>query len=798
MTSAQADLPSSASARWPLAAGLLVVTLAAFAAVWRHGFVSVDDHIYVTDNARVLAGLTWSGVGWAFTTTHANFWHPLTWLSLMLDVQLFGANPGAMHVTNLLFHLANTVLWFVVLSRMTGAPGPSALVAGLFAVHPLHVESVAWISARKDVLSTFFLLLALWCYAVYVDDRRKGERGALAYAGVLGLFALGLMAKPMLVTLPFVMLLLDWWPLGRASGVEARACLAEADGEGGRVSLSAAWRSWAPLVREKLPLFALAAASGVVAYLAQERGGAVAGLAAFPLTGRLANALHSYVAYIGQMFWPVGLAAFYPYPQVTLVWPAVAAAFTLAAITVAAVLLARHRPHLAVGWFWYVGTLLPVSGLVQVGSHAMADRYTYVPLVGLFVMAAWGVADLPSRARLPRRALAVASCVLLLACAALTRAQVATWRDSTALWQHAIDVMPDNYYAHNGLGLELARQGRHAEAKAHFAEAVRLAPGFPNGHNNLGQALAGENRLDEALAEFRTALALNPDYPQAHTNLGNALLKARRPQEAVLHFTEAIRVDPDSADARTNLGSALLEASRPAAAIEQLTSAVALRPGSAAAHYDLANALQRVGGLEEAVEHYRMALALQPATQSVETRNNLGATLVRMGRLDEAAAEFDQALRIDPRSTQALNNLGSLLLQTGRPAAAADKFRDAIRLEPASADAHMNLGNALADMGRLAEAEREQRLAVRLAPESADAHYNLGSTLEQRGRLDEAAQYNETLRLEGPSPDIHYALGWTLERLGRARDAEAQYREVLRLSPGNAEAAARLARLALR
>jgi tetratricopeptide (TPR) repeat protein len=776
--------------RWLMAAGLSILTLVAFAAVRGHGFVSVDDHIYVTDNAHVLAGLTWSGVAWAFTTSYANFWHPLTWLSLMLDVQLFGVNPGAMHVTNVLLHLANTLVWFVVLSRMTGAPGLSAFVAGLFAVHPLHVESVAWVSERKDVLSTFFMMLALWCYAVYTDQRRSGRRATPAFLGVLGLFTLGLMAKPMLITLPFVMLLLDWWPLRRATF--------ESGARDGRPALASVWRAWAPLIREKLPLFALAAASGVVAFVAQSRGGAVASLETFPLTTRLANVLHSYIAYIGQMFWPSGLVAFYPYPQVTAFWPALAALLALVAITAAVILVARRRPHLAVGWLWYVGTLLPVSGLVQVGSHAMADRYTYVPLIGLFVMVSWGAVDLAGRVRLRRSVMAAMACAVLLACTVTTRAQVVVWQDSVALWQHALDAMPANYYAHNALGLEFGKQGRDSEAMEQFVEASRLAPGFPNSHNNLGQLLAARGRSDDAIAEYRKALDLAPDYLPAHINLGNALLKSGRAAEAVQQDAEAVRLAPAAADVRVDLGNALLEASRPGDAIEQLSSAVGVHPDSAAAHYDLANALQRVGRLPEAVEQYRTALGLQSPADSVETLNNLGATFERMGRFDEAAAEFRQVLRLDPGSARALNNLGNLLLRTGRPAGAAERYREAIRLAPSDADAHMNLGNALADLGQLSEAESEQRKAIRLAPESANAHYNLANTLLQSGRLKEAlAQYNETLRLEGPSADLYCALGLTFERLGRPGEADIHYREALRLNPNDADAEAGRARVSL-
>jgi tetratricopeptide (TPR) repeat protein len=778
---------------WLIAAGLTLLTLASFAAVWRYGFVSVDDHIYVTDNPHVTAGLTWSGVRWAFTTGYANFWHPMTWVSLMLDAQLFGAGAGAMHVTSLLLHLAATLALFAALARMTGRPAPSALVAGLFAVHPQHVESVAWISQRKDVLSTAFMMLALWTYAAYADRRRQGEPAAWAFAGVTGLFVLGLMAKPMLVTLPFLLLLLDWWPLGRMPGFGSGRSAPPSPGRGG-----AGVRALAPLVAEKLALFAIAVAASVVAFMAQKQGGAVGTLASFPLAGRVANALHSSVAYIAQAIWPTGLAAFYPYPQEVAVLPAAGALALLAAITAVVVLTARRRPYLAVGWFWYLGTLLPVSGLVQVGSHAMADRYTYVPTIGLFIVVAWGAAEIAGRVRLPRWAPVAVSCAVLLVCAVMTRAQVETWKDSAALWRHAIDVVPGNYYAHNGLGLELVAAGRREEAKAHFVEAGRLAPGFPNSHNNLGLILAAENRPAEAAAEFQKALALDPDYAQAHVNLGNVLLEAGRPEEAAAHFSAAGRAAPALVEAVAGLGNALLEGGRPDAAVERLRDAVAANTTSGPSHYNLANALLRAGRLQEAAAEYRESIRLEPKV-AVEARTNLGAALMRMGRLDEAAVELGEALRLDPGSTRALNNLGGLALQAGRPAEAADRYRAVIRLSANDADAHMNLGNALFDLGQLEEAEKEQRLAVKLAPASPNAHYNLGSTLEHRGRVQAAlAEYRETLRIEGPSPDLLCAAGRMLERLGRTADAAACYREALGLDPGHKEASAGVARLAVK
>lgn len=744
--------PSLGPTFWLLAAGLLVATVIAFAPVRHHDFVSVDDHIYVTDNPRVLAGLAWSSIAWAFTTSYANFWHPLTWLSLMLDVEMFGASPGALHVTNLVLHLASVFVLFLALVRMTGAVGRSAFVAALFALHPLHVESVAWVSERKDVLSTLFLMLALWSYAGYAQRRGGGHRALPAYLVTLALFALGLMAKPMLVTLPFALLLLDWWPLGRAT--------AGAGGSSQRDNGAAWWRAWVPLLREKIPFFALAAASGVVAFIAQRTGGAVAALESFPLAGRAANALHSLVDYVVKMVWPTGLAAFYPYPQQVLAGPAVLALIVILLVSAFAIRVAPRYPYLPVGWFWYLGTVIPVSGLVQVGSHAMADRYTYVPLIGLFVVVAWGAFDLAGRARVGRVGLAVAACVIVAALGVTTRAQVMTWKDSTTLWRHALDVSPANYYAHNALGLELSRQGRTSEAMAHFREASRLAPGFPNGHNNLGLLLANQGRTSEALAEYREALRVAPDFLQAHLNLGNALLRAGRVEEAVGEYRQVLTLDPDSASA----------------------------------HYNLGNALQSMGRLDEAVGHYLEALAHQG--DSIQIRNNLGATLERLGRIDEALAQFQAAMKLDPAAAPARNNMGNVLDQMGRPTEAEAAYRDALRLDPAYADAHMNLGNILADSGRLEEAEREHRQAVALNPTSANAHYNLAGTLQQRGRLEEAvAQYNETLRLEGPSVDLHRSLAATFERMGRAAEAEEHYREALRLQPNQPDAAAGLARV---
>ena len=468
---------------------LVVATGLAYWQVLHHDFVNFDDHYYVTENDRVQAGLTPEGFIWAFTTTDASNWHPLTWLSHMLDCELYGLNPGGHHLTNLLFHLASTLLLFIVFTRMTAALWRSALVAILFALHPLHVESVAWVAERKDVLSTLFWILTMWAYLHYV---RHG--GFKRYLLVLVAFTLGLMAKPMLVTLPFVLLLLDYWPLGRYQF-----------GQSGAASHTAMSASIVPrrsrsgalaLVLEKTPLLALAAISSVVTYLVQQSGQAMQYMETLPLTVRIANALVSYVAYIGKTIWPANLAVFYPHPGYTLpMWQAAGAGLLLVFISIVTIRSMSRYPYLAVGWLWYLGTLVPVIGLVQVGEQAMADRYTYVPLIGLFIIAAWGLWDLEKKWH---RQKIVFALILLLPLTVCTWRQLHYWRDSISLWEHALAVTKKNALAHNNLGGAFEEEGNAEKAIANFYEALRHDPEYLIARNNLGLALFREGKITEA------------------------------------------------------------------------------------------------------------------------------------------------------------------------------------------------------------------------------------------------------------------------------------------------------------
>jgi len=580
---------------------LLVGINFVYAPVRHYGFVNYDDPQYIAENPHVTGGLSASAARWAFTTGYQANWHPLTWLSHMADVQFFGVNPGAHHVINLVFHIASTLLLFSALWRMTGATRRSTFVAALFAVHPLHVESVAWLAERKDVLSTFFWMLVLSAYVGYVRQPRSAR-----YIAVVLLFAVGLMTKPMLVTLPFVLLLLDFWPLGRLSSL----------------SQSTIWR----LVREKIPLLALTAISSAVTFMVQQRGGAMAAVEIVPVYNRIANACIAYVVYAAKMLWPARLAVLYPVaPEASKWWPI--AALGLLAFSVLCLRWARRFPYLAVGWFWYVGTLVPVIGLVQVGRQAMADRYTYVPLVGLFLIIAFALHEALCSMRAAKYWFASAGAVSLAICVWLTNAQLALWRDSTTLWEHTLSVTADNSLAHFNLGAELERQGKIPEAISHYLEALRI----------------------------------EPEYADAHCNLASALIKSSIPdrlQQSRIHLTEAIRINPAFAEAYNVSGVNYMLQGQWNEAAGQFSEAARLSPDFALAHNNLGSALGTQGRLEEAISEYREAVRID--RNYAEAHENLGILLAKIGKTAEARTELAEALRLNPERSAAREWLETL------------------------------------------------------------------------------------------------------------------------------------------
>jgi tetratricopeptide (TPR) repeat protein len=529
---------------------LALTTLLAYLPVTRDAFLDYDDDDYVTNNQQVQNGLTFAGLKWAFTSFHAANWHPLTWLSHMADCELFGLNPGAHHFVNALFHAANTALLFILLLRLTKKIWPCAFVAALFAWHPLHVESVAWISERKDVLSTFFALLSLLSYAKFATENcRRSFWFALIF------FAVGLLAKPMLVTLPFVLLLLDFWPLQRFNNSTIRQLFAE-----------------------KIPFFLLTAASCVVTFLAQRNGEAVVSLQKVSLHYRLENVLTAYAGYLQKIFWPENLAAIYPMPEKISALAVAAAVIFLVFISAAAWLARKRSPYLIVGWLWFLGTLVPVIGLVQVGGAALADRYTYFPAIGIFLAVTLGARDLANRFQFPKIILPAAFVLILGACVILTEKQLHFWRDSQTLFTRALAVTENNDIAHANLGVAFEQEGKLAEALAEYRAAEKLTPTRYQIHNNLGNLLDNLGQPDAALAEYQEAVRLNPTLPFLHDSLGSVLVESGRFAEAMNEFTNAAQLDPAYPWPHFQMAKALLKQGRDAEAIDEFRAALRLDP----------------------------------------------------------------------------------------------------------------------------------------------------------------------------------------------------------------------------
>ena len=580
------------TADWLIGAGLAVVTLAIYAQVAGHQFITLDDDVYIKDNPMVNRGVTLSRIAWAFTTFHQANWHPLTWISHMIDSQVFGMNAGGHLLVNALIHVANTSLLFWFLLRTTHARWPSALVAALFALHPLHVESVAWAAERKDTLSTFFGLLSLIAYARYAEAPSKKWYAWTAIALVLGL-----MAKPVLVTWPFVMLLLDYWPFRRFQASEERG----------------QWSTFRGIVLEKIPLFAIAAASCVITFIAQARGGTVRTFADAPVTLRLSNALVSYAKYLLLTFWPNDLAVYYPFaPGGIPLWQIIGAALLLIGITAFCISQRKIRPYLIVGWLWFVGTLIPVIGLVQVGGQTMADRYFYIPSIGLFIAIVFGVANIAETRRVARAFSVATIAVVLLVLATLTNAQIHRWRDSATLFQHTLAVTPPNFPMEYNLAHVLGEQGKYDEAAAHFQNALQIKPDFFDGLLNMGVTRAQQGQIGEAIEYYQRAIAVQPDSAKAHAELGVALARQNRMEAALDELNKASDLAPNDADVHTNLGLVLARLGKVQDAIDELHQAVWFKPDSAEAHNNLGLVLLASGKARESIPEFEAALSLKP------------------------------------------------------------------------------------------------------------------------------------------------------------------------------------------
>jgi protein O-mannosyl-transferase len=683
---------------------LALLTVAALWPVIGNAFILYDDNVYVTANRHVLSGLSWAGVRWAFTTGYGANWHPLTWISHMADVSLFGLKPWGHHATNLVLHLANTMLLFLVLRSLTGRSWPSAWAAGLFAVHPAHVESVAWISERKDLLSASFWFATMGAYGWWLKERKLPR-----YLVLLAAYAAGLMSKPMLVTLPFVLLLLDDWPLDRLPPA-------------GKV------RAAARLLIEKLPLFAVAALASVVTLFVQRAGGAVGSLEKYPPGVRIANALVAYLRYLGKLVWPSRLAIFYPHPGSSL--PAlevVAAGLLLLSISAGVVLLKRRAPFLFVGWFWFLGTLIPVIGLVQVGSQAMADRYTYVPYVGLFIATAWSADALVARWKRARLAAVAFACACLLVFLFVSLAQARRWKDSEVLFLHAIAVTPPNIVAQNNLANYYNETGRPADALPHLYEALRINPSSSEAYVNIGHSLFLMGRFEEAGQHFAEALRWHPGDAAALNNLARVRFVQGEIPLSVRLYRAAIVAAPETADVRMRYAVALMLGNRTGAAAEQLERAIALAPGEAQYRVLLK-------GLKALSEDPQGPIAEEMRQRLANDEHTAASALRARGKNEEAILRLRRALELSPSSVPARTDLGLLLTEQGRFEQASGEFQRILAADPTSAEAHNNLGYTFFLRGQKVDAIREYEQALRLQPDLTAAHNNLERVLrETRG-----------------------------------------------------------------
>jgi tetratricopeptide (TPR) repeat protein len=701
------------SAKKPLViftyAVLILSTLLVFWQVRSFDFTNYDDDLYVSENQLVLSGLTIDNVISAFTTAHVGNWLPLTWLSFMLDCQLFGPNPGWIHFENAFLHLLNTLLLFAVLKKMTNSLWPSAFVAAAFALHPMHVESVAWIVERKDVLSTFFFMLTLAAYIAYVRSP-----SAFRYSVALVLFACGLMAKPMLVTLPLVLLLLDYWPLNRFEP----ETLKPADRQfRNPASIKGRHTVLYRLLIEKVPFVAFAAASGVITFLVQRSVGAVPDISAFPLNIRVSNAFSSYAKYIGKMFWPQHLAAFYPFNAANFTFrQAALCILLLLVISFFVICLGRKQKYLLVGWFWFVGTLIPVIGLIQSGPQSMADHYTYVPYIGLFIMIAWGIPELLSG--WPYRKIALGT-TMMIAFAALgigAYRQASYWKNSTTLFSHAIDVTKNNYLAYSNLGDDLCSQGEVALAIEYYKKSLQIHSNSPYAHNNLGLALEKQGDYVEAIAHFRQAVQLMPNLAKARYNLAKALVIQGQFGEAAEQFRGAIRLEPDMPAPMNDL--AFLIAAHPELKDRDVNEAIR----SAARACELTD--------------YK-----NPAYLST-----LAAVYICAGRFSKAAGTLETALKLEPNSATLRNGLGNVFLSEGKFKEAIDEIKRSLGIEPNNPDAKNNLAWILATCPDANM--RNPSDAIRLAQEACIAtNYKkaskldtLGAAFASAGRFDEAIE----------------------------------------------------------
>lgn len=718
---------------WLICAGIALCCVAIYGQTLAHDFVNYDDDLYVGDNSEVQSGLSWSNVVWAFTTERAKYMHPLTWLSHMLDCQIYGLRAWGHHLTNLILHTINSVLLFLVLARMTRSTWPSALAAALFAVHPLHVESVAWVAERKDMLSMLFWVAGIGAYAWH-----RQRPGLLRYLATAALFVLGFMSKPMVVTFPFVLLLLDYWPLGQVDH---------------RLPAAGMLRRMSRLAVEKIPLFLVTAAMCAVTVIMQMRGKNLGFGAMVPLADRCANAVVVYVLYLVKTVWPAGLAVYYPHPITRPAWQVSGAALALIFITVVCVMQMRRRPYLIVGWLWYLGTLVPVIELVQAGTFSHADRYTYIPHIGIFIMVAWALHDLWASGRVPRPIVAGAPALAVALLTAAAIHQTGYWKNGETLFRHALAVTVDNPEARNNLAGALYGEKKYDEAGSQFQQALILDPNNTTAMNKMGVLLYEKGKYEEAVAKYRQALSLNPNFEKARMNLRVALKAQGKLDAPMAEYQDLLKKDPKTVDDYCRIGTLAMT----------------------------------LGGSDEAFSAFAEALKMEPGGKKANLA--IADILVEQDKFNDALGYYEKALQADPRDAQTLYNMGVLLSRMKRPGEAAEKYGEALKWKPDFAEAHNNLGSLLANAQRLDEAVEHYRRAAALDPNYARVRVNLASLLAYQGQTDEAVRlYEEAIGIKPDGAAARLGLARLLMKSPRKAEAEAQLKKVLEFEPKNAQA----------
>ncbi len=690
---------------------LIILTLITYWQVKNYAFINYDDDKYITENRHVNTGLKLDNIKWAFQSTYASNWHPLTWLSLMADAQLFGLNAGYYHLTNLFLHILNTLLLLFIFHKMTGALGRSALVAALFALHPLHVESVAWITERKDVLSMFFMMLTLWAYIHYIQkpDYKR-------YSLIITAFALGLMTKPMLVTLPFVLLLLDYWPLQRFSLQT-----------GNSIDLALTAKKVNALIYEKIPLFFLTGLSIAITIIAQRAE--IEFMQSIPALLRLENALVAYCGYIFKMIWPLSLGVLYPHSAHIPLWKILVSAILLAAVSGIAIYTIKRRPYIAVGWFWYLGTMVPVIGIMQVGVQSMADRYTYIPLIGLFIILVWFLYDVLEKIPYKKYIITIVATVIVLLLATLSWSQLKYWKNSYELFTHTLEVTRDNYTMYCNLAVLLAGQGDIKAAELHYMEALKIRPDDKDTNINFGNLLVRQGRLDEAIERYNAAIRSKPNFAEAYNNLGIAYVQLGDRQKAIEQFNTAVKINPDYLYAQNNLKMALMQQQlKESASAKQPADSAVIRTFSGCMM--TGTSLMEKGDLEGAIKYFQVALKIEP--ENINAHVSMGLAYGYKRNFDGAISHFREAIKINPRIPEIYNSLAVALAYTGKIDAAIVQLKKALEINPRFAKAHNTWGVMLAKAGKIDEGIDHLRKAIAIDPEYTEAKNNLDLVLSMK------------------------------------------------------------------